>query len=195
MEFNPVLVAMGEDDTWGHEKPADVLGCTTTSVPTVRPASTIEPESRPLAVPVGAAVYRLDSCSASVPLARSFIRHQTTHWNLGAAVTDDACLVATELVTNAVQHSGSDDVTVSLFQGCTFLWVHVADRGCWRDRAAAPTEQIWERGRGLAMVAAIASVYDRHSTSAGTRVWVALAKETPQLRPRPDGRFPALCQR
>lgn len=176
MEFNAVQVTKGEDDTGGHKEPTEILSCTAVSVPAARPADTTKPESWPLALPVGAAVYCLDSCSAAVPLARSFIRHQTMHWDLGASVTDDACLVVTELVTNAVQHSGSDDVTVSLVQGCTFLWVHVADHGCWRDCVAPPAEQIWEGGRGLALVAAVASAYDRHSTSAGTRVWAALAK-------------------
>lgn len=144
MEFNAVQVTKGEDDTGGHKEPTEILSCTAVSVPAARPADTTKPESWPLALPVGAAVYCLDSCSAAVPLARSFIRHQTMHWDLGASVTDDACLVVTELVTNAVQHSGSDDVTVSLVQGCTFLWVHVADHGCWRDCVAPPAEQIWE---------------------------------------------------
>lgn len=183
MAINQTLAVRREVSAYaagGHRKAAGRLGCMRVFVPgALRVGAGPRQDSDVLDEPVAAAVYCLESCSGAVPLARSFIRHQTMHWELDSAVADDACLVVSELVTNAVQHSGSDDVTVSLVQGCAFLWIHVADHGCWRDRSAPPAEQVCEHGRGLALVAAVASAYDLHTTNTGTCAWAALAKHTP----------------
>ena len=183
MVFNQTLAVRHEvsaSAAGGHGEPVCLLGCTTAFVPGARPfGAALRQDSDVLDLPVAAAVYCLESCNAAVPLARSFVRRQMTHWDVDPAVTDDACLVCSELVTNAVQHSGSDDVTVSLIQGYAFLWIHVADHGCWRDRDAPPAEQICDRGRGMALVAAVASAYDLHTTNTGTCAWAALAKHTP----------------
>ncbi|MFI6286149.1 ATP-binding protein [Streptomyces sp. NPDC051018] len=92
-------------------------------------------------------------------------------------VTDDASLVVSELVTNAVVHSNSTRVTLTLGLHGRYLLIAVHDGGsarrCPEVRYAGDDE---EGGRGMFLVQQLASARDgAWGTSDGT-TWCALAR-------------------
>jgi serine/threonine-protein kinase RsbW len=109
----------------------------------------------------------------SVRAARRFVATETA----GHPCLDDALLVISELATNAVRHTrsgqgGSYDVLVTV--AAASVRIEVMDQGggnmpCLRlDRGVA------ENGRGLAIVADLATEWGHQTTDAGTRVQAVL---------------------
>ncbi|WP_405717875.1 ATP-binding protein [Streptomyces sp. NBC_01537] len=122
-------------------------------------------------------VLRLPAQAASVGVVRRQVRATLSRWALDR-VGDDACLVVTELFTNAVLHSGSDHVTCALWTGEGLLHIEVTDQG---DRAAGPAMRRAgdgeENGRGLVLVSHLAQQWGvvHPGSGAGRTVWAALA--------------------
>jgi anti-sigma regulatory factor (Ser/Thr protein kinase) len=122
-------------------------------------------------------VLRLPAQAASVGAVRRRVRATLHGWSL-ERVGDDACLVVTELFTNAVLHSGSDHVICALWAGEGLLHIEVTDQG---DRAAGPAVRRAgdgeENGRGLVLVSHLAHQWGvvRPGSGAGRTVWAALA--------------------
>ena len=100
---------------------------------------------------------------------RRFVQRTAEYHRIDADTAGDLALVCTELVTNALVHSGSRDVTVSLRLGTEHVLLGVDDHGHWRkpDRCGDPLQALG--GRGLDLVRAIATTWIQH-TPAGTRV-------------------------
>lgn len=90
-------------------------------------------------------------------------------WAGRAGVADDACLVVSELVTNALRHSRSDAVLRLLHQG-DFIRVEVADEDTRLPVLLAPDQQSLS-GRGLALVAALATLWGAERSDTGKTVW------------------------
>lgn len=114
--------------------------------------------------------------------ARSFVRETLGDWGapLTQSATDDAVLLASELVANAVQHAGTDlEVGLRLSDG--ILEVGVTDRHPTRalpEEPQAPAEEAYsERGRGLTLPAALASSWGVTYTAAAKTVWFRLRTE------------------
>ena len=87
-------------------------------------------------------------------------------------LTDDAMLITSELVGNAVQHAGSP-VDVALITAHGVLMILVADSSRLppvMDAAVDTTES----GRGLVIVDAIADSWGHWLTNAGKTVWACL---------------------
>ncbi len=120
--------------------------------------------------------------------ARALLRKALTEWAQSTAdgadlltgrVGDDAALVASELVTNAVVHAGTDvHLTCRLEEGTGALVVEVADRHLSRaprdDAAEAPAHDIPEYGRGLRLVAALAESWGVTYRAGSKTVWARL---------------------
>jgi transcriptional regulator with XRE-family HTH domain/anti-sigma regulatory factor (Ser/Thr protein kinase) len=89
---------------------------------------------------------------------------------------DDAALLVSELVTNAVRHSSSRwiDLAISLDAGC--LRIAVADQGTQAIRLRAPDES---GGWGLTLVAELAHRWGVERRSDGKTVWVELDLVSP----------------
>lgn len=93
---------------------------------------------------------------------------------------DDAALVTSELVANALEHAAvHPGASVSVTVRCAETKVHVevhddSDAPPYRPRHI---DQFTERGRGLALVDAVATRwgYDHVTPGPGKRVWVELA--------------------
>ncbi|WP_042386242.1 SpoIIE family protein phosphatase [Streptacidiphilus melanogenes] len=138
---------------------------------TARAAATFEPVGR------------------SVAAARAFVRDTLQGWGFGEVV-DDAVVLVSELVTNAVVHAGTAARVELLRQGDQ-VRVEVGDRYPRRalpiypgqeDGAVVTAELEREGGRGLLLCAALASRWGVDYTATDKRVWFTL-----QLPPRPTG--------
>jgi serine phosphatase RsbU (regulator of sigma subunit)/anti-sigma regulatory factor (Ser/Thr protein kinase) len=122
--------------------------------------------------------------------ARSFIKDTLRSWRLsnitgvsgGGSLADDAVLLVSELVANAVQHAGTDlEVSCKLAVGA--LEVAVTDRYPARALPDPPLTggpgsadgfMDSERGRGLMLPAALASAWGVTYTGSAKTVWFRL---------------------
>ncbi|MQT00820.1 ATP-binding protein [Streptomyces jumonjinensis] len=112
-----------------------------------------------------------------VSRARKLTRDRLGCWGIDGDVHDTAMLVISELVTNAIVHSGSHLISCELVNGVEQLRISVRDQGC------APTGPrvchsmaAEERGRGLLLVEAVSSAWGAHADQLGTGrvVWAEL---------------------
>jgi PAS domain S-box-containing protein len=121
----------------------------------------------------------------SVAVARAFVRDTLHGWGF-ADVVDDAVVLTSELVTNAVVHAGTAaDVTCLRYE--TAVRVEVADHYPEREipmqgRGRQFRDADNEGGRGLLLCAALASRWGVEYTAAGKDVWFQL-----DLPERPAG--------
>src|SRR2546423_2563453 len=85
--------------------------------------------------------------------ARTYVLQQCR--SFGFSVCDDAALLASEVVTNALRHAPSGGITVRAERDGEQLVVQVLDAS--PDEPIVLEEDLWnERGRGMALVDAIA---------------------------------------
>ncbi|WP_051796447.1 SpoIIE family protein phosphatase [Streptomyces sp. NRRL S-87] len=133
---------------------------TRSAVITARAAASFEPEGR------------------SVATARAFVRDTLQGWGF-ADIVDDAVVLTSELVTNAVVHAGTR-ADVLCLRSADGVRVEVADHYPERevplqhpDRAYASPDH--EGGRGLMLCAALADRWGVEYATAGKHVWFQLA--------------------
>jgi PAS domain S-box-containing protein len=129
------------------------------AVITARAAATFEPVGR------------------SVATARSFVRDTLQGWGY-ADVVDDAVVLTSELVTNAVVHAGTS-ADVLCLRTADGVRVEVADRYPERDIPIQGTGRSLgspdrENGRGLLLCAALASRWGVEYTPTNKQVWFQL---------------------
>ncbi|MFJ5779790.1 ATP-binding protein [Streptomyces sp. NPDC093094] len=130
---------------------------------TLAPSSRTRPETHISAHAACSAV----TSTACVPALRHFVAHCVQRLGLSEDLRDTACLVASELVTNAVMHSGSHSVAVLVSLEKHGLIISVSDRGTWRtrtDRRHSPADEGAVCGRGLDLVRTLT---DRLSIATG----------------------------
>ncbi|MFH8464132.1 ATP-binding protein [Streptomyces sp. NPDC017991] len=110
----------------------------------------------------------------SVALARKDCQDFISQWSDSAAyvsVSDDLTLIASELVTNAIQHApnnGPVSVVVERY-GDTFR-IEVRDEGCGNPEVR-PSSETSERGRGLFLVEVMSSCWGVEKGVLGVTVW------------------------
>ncbi|MFD1118450.1 ATP-binding protein [Sphaerisporangium aureirubrum] len=119
-------------------------------------------------------VIELFGSPESVSLAREYVK--TTIGDSHPAL-DDVTLLVSELVTNAVVHSGSRDggkVTLTIADRRDHVHVEVRDSG--GDAVPRPcADPLAEGGRGLLLVDIISTCWGVKEDIAGRTVWFALA--------------------
>ncbi len=104
----------------------------------------------------------------AVPTTRDILRAALRGWGVDDHA-DDACLVATELVNNAVQHSLGVTMTASPApDGKVTLEVRDDSPAPPVTQDASPDS---EAGRGLLIIDALASVWGWHPINGGKIVW------------------------
>ena len=105
--------------------------------------------------------------------ARDWMRPKLDRWEV-APVADTAELLMTELVANVVRHVG-EPMTVRMTRGAEMIRVEVDDTGS-RLPERREVDLTCEGGRGLALVAALASRWgtDVHRADPGKTVWFEL---------------------
>ena len=107
----------------------------------------------------------------SVRTARHAVQQRCQQWGYGS-LCDDAKLIVSELVCNAVRHAGTD-IGLTLVARRQGLRMEVSD-GSTRSiqpRIATPVD---EGGRGLALVDALATHHGVRRWTGGKTVWAEL---------------------
>jgi anti-sigma regulatory factor (Ser/Thr protein kinase) len=122
----------------------------------------------------------LPADSSASPLARRTLARWLAAWDVDEDVAETAALCLSELVTNAVIHSGtSSRVTAHLDD--ERLLVSVQDRGssgtARRTEDHEPTDI---SGRGLMLVEALATAWSAEHSADGTTVWFELDTGMPR---------------
>ncbi|MEU4064156.1 ATP-binding protein [Streptomyces wedmorensis] len=124
------------------------------------------------------AVAVFPACSRTVPRLRAMAQAVAQAHGLREAAQEALALVASELATNVVLHSGSPDLTVAIRVDDVSLTVEVHDRGERRERAAPRCEVLdmdARFGRGLTLVDAHAVERTVLLSTKGTLVRVVIA--------------------
>src|ERR1700760_4337197 len=135
---------------------------------------------------VASAAYQPDPAAAAA--ARRFVRQPLQSWDISERspdadrVVDDAVLLTSELVTNAVVHAGTAlDVTCRIASG--ELEIAVRDRHPARPRHPPPPRPAFpgppslsaERGRGLLLPSALASSWGVTYARTAKAVWFRMS--------------------
>jgi len=121
--------------------------------------------------PDDVAEWRLALDPVEAGRARAVVREQLHGWDL-AQLADNAALMVSELVTNAVRHSHSRHVALRLVRGDTLLCeVDDDDHTLPNLLSTGPDDEF---GRGLRVVSALAREWGTSRTNAGKTVWFEL---------------------
>jgi anti-sigma regulatory factor (Ser/Thr protein kinase) len=123
------------------------------------------------------ALCAMPATAAAVPVLRHFAGVTAKRWAVSEDALDTLALVVSELVTNVVLHSGSDEVTVLLTFGSATVTVEVKDAGTWRTRCG-PRQVVEDAGaacgRGLGLIEHLATWWFAVRTATGTRMVACL---------------------
>jgi anti-sigma regulatory factor (Ser/Thr protein kinase) len=119
----------------------------------------------------------LGTVPIAVPAARRFVAETLAKWGAGDLLIDSARLVASELVTNAVQASwplyASEPVKIFLMaNGCDVV-IEIWD-GCPDLPQPRTASGDGEGGRGLAIVASLSESWGVYAGTFGKTVWAHL---------------------
>jgi anti-sigma regulatory factor (Ser/Thr protein kinase) len=128
---------------------------------------------------VETARLELPGTPAAPSVARLFVRNLCQEWG-AASVCDVAELLSSELVTNAVVHARAPVELEAAYDENSVLRIDVYDRspGVVNPEPKNPGVGA-EGGRGLAIVAKLASKWGVDPLAQGKRVWFTLANVTP----------------
>jgi anti-sigma regulatory factor (Ser/Thr protein kinase) len=121
-----------------------------------------------------AAVLKLPALPVSVGRARRYVSSRLAEIGVDAA-TDDAALVTSELVTNAVVHAGTE-ITIRVEPLDDGARVEVGDRDATLPAARVP-EIGHGTGRGLFLVEHFCDEWGVESTESGKIVWFVVGRE------------------
>ncbi|HUQ39749.1 MAG TPA: SpoIIE family protein phosphatase [Acidimicrobiales bacterium] len=120
---------------------------------------------------------RLGAQAADVPVLRQLLRRLLSSWRLDHVEPDDLELMATELATNALRHAGGGATVIVRYLGDAIrLEVGDGSRELPQARSAAEDDT---GGRGLMLVASLATAWGVVPTLGGKRVWCEVALPSP----------------
>lgn len=136
--------------------------------------------------PLAATATEIDAVPSAVAEGRRFV-HETLHaWECGH-VSDSACLLASEVLTNAVRHA-QGPLGLRLHRTALDVTVEVSDHSTHIPQRR-PADLADESGRGLLLVEALAAGWGTRPSSDGKTVWFTL-----RLRPAPAPEAPQTPQ-
>ena len=107
--------------------------------------------------------------SSGPRFARFCVQQFATGLGLDDAV-DDLCLIASELVTNAIVH-GEEPVELTLLHQHGEVTIEVADGDSRIDRVRPPADETGPGGRGLRIVETLADRWGTRPSRSGKTVW------------------------
>ncbi|MGH3331828.1 MAG: SpoIIE family protein phosphatase [Nocardioidaceae bacterium] len=120
----------------------------------------------------GSLSRRFESFEVAVTEARRVVAEHLRAHRLPVDVVEDAVLVTSELVTNAMLH-GAAPVDLRVHADHSRVLLEVQDRGSFQPRRVRPTPDD-EHGRGLQIVAALSQRWGTRVTPDGKSVWCIL---------------------
>lgn len=109
--------------------------------------------------------------------ARRLVADRCRSWGRPGAV-ERATVVTSELVSNAVEHAGTE-LDVTLVEQAGAVRVSVRDRAADRPDPAGDGNLLAERGRGIPIVAALAADWGFLNVGDGKTIWAVVAEDTP----------------
>jgi anti-sigma regulatory factor (Ser/Thr protein kinase) len=116
----------------------------------------------------------LPARSADAPAtARRFVMRALGEWLCDDDVTDDASIVTTELVSNAVEHTGGAGALLIRRTGDSVI-IEVSDASPKPPRPRAGDDPGAARGRCLLLVQRIAARWGIRWTASGKTIWAEL---------------------
>lgn len=122
--------------------------------------------------PAAPVAMTLPATPGSSARARQVVAEAASAWGLSEDAAEDAALVVTELVSNAVDHAeGSVGLTVSRTD--SGLRIEVADNSPTPPEQK-PIQVDSARGRGLIIVAALSTSWGTEPRAGGKVVWAEL---------------------
>jgi PAS domain S-box-containing protein len=129
--------------------------------------------------PLSAVARTLDPEPRSAGLARVTVRDTLARWG-HEDLTDIACLLVTEILTNAIRHARYP-IEMHLCQAASEIIVEITDDSAQQPQRRLPDEHD-EDGRGLLLVDALATGWGSRPASLGKTVWFTLASSPPAAR-------------
>jgi len=124
--------------------------------------------------PRSSAAITLEPRPQAVAAGRDFVRHTLTSWGY-SGIAGTACLIASEILTNAVQHARTQ-IALRLHHTALEIITEISD-----DSTHLPTRRMpgpdEEDGRGLMLVDALATTWGARPAETGKTVWFTLASE------------------
>lgn len=115
---------------------------------------------------------------------RDALRERAGH--LGEPLRDDLLLLLSEVVTNAVRHSGAGDgdpIAIELEENSDHVRVEVTDPGNGFARPDRPVPDLTKTGGlGLVLVDRLSRAWGTHMTPKGSLVWFELANDRNEWR-------------
>ena len=137
-------------------------------------------------VPTRTRTLRVPHAYSSVPRTRRAVAEDLRGRDVPAAVVDEAELVVSELLGNAVQHASAlPDGTVRVHWQVKggVVELDVTDGGGRTDPQAGPAHVYATRGRGLRIVRSLAHEWGVLDEDRGRTVWVCLGGPSRRRRP------------
>ncbi|MFE1033570.1 ATP-binding protein [Streptomyces sp. NPDC058807] len=124
----------------------------------------------------------MSASGEAVPALRAFARDTARRWGVAEEGIYALRVAVSELVTNAVLHSGSDDVEVAMRLRGTTAIIQVKDSGTWMP--SMPSAEVRQEadeihGRGLNIVRAYATRCTVESSAKGTQVCAEIDVSAP----------------
>ena len=125
--------------------------------------------------------FRLPAVDTSAAEARRRTLGQLLEWRAPQDTLDNAQLVISELVTNALRHTRSAAVSCELRRSGRLLRIAVSSEGAGPRHEPTPAGDEDEGGRGLLLVVALAEGWGVRPADAGRghTVWADLPMEQP----------------
>ena len=123
-----------------------------------------------------AARRRFPDRNFSPSAVRSFLSGVLDDWEIHGSIRDDLLLVASELASNAVEHT-SAGFTVSIRAAGAQARVDVYDTGAELPTLRDPAAET-DHGRGLMLVDRLSSVWGASPAPGGKVVWFELALDS-----------------
>jgi anti-anti-sigma regulatory factor/anti-sigma regulatory factor (Ser/Thr protein kinase) len=115
---------------------------------------------------------RLEGTATAAGTAREIVAQACETWRL-PHVVDDAQLIITELVSNAVRHAKGGLHLLMLLRD-RHLHLSIADASGKQPRRILPDPDTGEGGRGLLLVETVAAAWGTSPTPGGKVVWATL---------------------
>lgn len=136
-------------------------------LPTARPkAGTCPPRQCRVALP--------GASRSSVAHARAHAVDALRQWQIDDDIVEALRLIVSELVTNAVVHTASRTIEITVSVTATEAIVTVTDQGLFGTPVAREARPEEEHGRGLALVEALATRWESTPLADGTQVEAAV---------------------